>query len=128
MVTATTNGIQVSVEAHYQPFQSKPVSSKFVFSYTVTITNLREEKVQLLTRCWHIFDSGGDKRVVEGEGVVGKQPIIEPQQHFQYASWCPLNTEIGKMHGTFYMYEAANEDHFEVFVPEFSLIANFKEN
>lgn len=128
MEACITRDIKVSVEVFYQPFQSRPKAEQYVFAYRVHIENLGRETVQLLRRHWFIVDSNGKKREVEGVGVIGKMPVLQPGESHQYDSWCPLSTAIGKMYGSFQMIVSATEESFDVQIPEFSLIAPFKEN
>ena len=86
MVTEITQGIKVSVETEYQPSYSSPSQYHYVFTYRITIENQSEFTIQLLRRHWHIYDAGFNKREVEGEGVVGQQPVLEPGQTHQYVS------------------------------------------
>lgn len=128
MNTLITNGIKVSVEVSYQAFQSQPQTEQFIFSYNVIIENVGTETVQLQRRHWFISDSNGDNREVEGEGVIGQTPILSPGQVHSYNSWCPLRTSIGKMGGFFTMINLKTREQFEVQVPDFKMIASFKEN
>lgn len=128
METLTTQGIRVSVESFYLPKKSLPVQQKYVHAYRVIIENGSTHTVQLLRRHWHILESNGILREVEGEGVIGQQPILEPGQKHQYTSWCPMMTDIGKMYGTFQMQNLVTSDFFEVGVPEFKLVPPFKSN
>ena len=128
MNTLITDGIEVSVEAFYQRDYSRPAKKRFVFSYRVRIFNFRDDTVQLLRRKWHIFDSAGFIREVEGEGVIGEQPVIPPEGSHEYESWCPLTTPIGKMDGSFLMVSQKDNEKFSVVIPEFRLIAPFKLN
>lgn len=123
-----TNGIKVSVDAFYQPSYSKPLKSRFIFSYLITIENLSRKTVQLLRRHWIILDSKGVVREVEGDGVIGRQPILKPGQTHQYSSWSHLMTEMGKMRGFFTMRNKSDQKEFKVNIPEFKLIAPFKNN
>ena len=128
METLTTQGIKVSVEPFYLPKESLPVQQRYVHAYRITIENKSQHTVQLLSRHWYIFESNGVLREVKGEGVVGQQPILEPSEKHQYTSWCPLMTDIGKMHGTFLMQRARDRFEFDVAVPMFKLIAPSKNN
>ncbi len=101
MVTKITKGVKVSVETFYQKDFSNPMREEYVFAYRVTIYNESDSSVQLLRRHWYIYDSIGDDREVVGEGVVGKQPVIEPNTYHQYISGCHLKTPIGKMYGIY---------------------------
>jgi ApaG protein len=128
METSITNDIKVSVESIYQPSYSKPVKNEYVFAYRITIENLSNHTVQLLRRYWHIWDSNAVEREVEGEGVVGDQPILKAGQSYQYVSGCPLVTDMGTMKGYFKMQKPDTEEFFDVEIPKFQLIAPFKNN
>lgn len=128
MQTAITRGVRVSVETFYQVEYSNPLAQEFMFAYRVTITNQSDMLIQLLRRHWHIYDSNGTIKEVEGEGVVGEQPIIHPGMSYQYISGCNLSTEIGKMHGTYLMMKVSDGKKFRVNIPEFILIAHQKLN
>jgi ApaG protein len=128
MVSKISEGIEVNVETFYQPDYSNPLNHEYMFAYRITIENLNKFSVQLLKRYWKIFDSNGEYRTVEGEGVVGVQPIILPNKQFQYVSGCNLKSEMGKMEG---FYELVNQDtlkNFTVIIPSFQLIAPSKNN
>ena len=126
MVTATTAGIKVSVQVKYEGYIS--TRQKHAFSYIVSIQNVSSSTVQLLRRHWFIKDSSGDNREVEGEGVIGKQPILEPNETHQYTSWCPLDSEIGIMYGTFLMQNTLTEELFDVEVPLFKMTTTARSN
>lgn len=128
METAITNDIRVSVEVIYQPAYSKPLKNEYVFAYRINIENLGIYTVQLLRRHWFIWDSNGVQREVEGEGVVGDQPRLEPGQNYQYVSGCPLVTDMGTMFGSYSMIRLGPGYEFEVVVPKFQMIAPFKNN
>jgi ApaG protein len=128
METLTTQGIKISVEPFYLPKESLPVQQRYVHAYRISIENRSSQTVQLLRRHWFILESNGILREVEGEGVVGMQPILQPGEKHQYTSWCPMMTDIGKMYGTFQMQDLVTSHFFEVAVPEFKLIPPFKEN
>lgn len=128
MVTKITEGVKISVETFYQDEYSQPLNNEFMFAYRITIENGSEHTVKLLRRHWYIFDSCGITREVEGEGVVGLQPVIEPNKSHQYVSGSHLKTEIGKMHGTYLMERQIDGKKFKVNIPEFQLIAPFKLN
>lgn len=128
MVTKITDGVKISVETIYQPEYSNPANEHFMFAYRVNIENLTENSVQLLNRHWHIFDSNGTKREVEGEGVVGQQPVIEPGDTHEYVSGCNLKTDIGSMKGSYEMERIVDGLRFRVNIPEFYLIAPYKLN
>src|SRR6478735_7497803 len=126
MVTEITNGVQVSVTTAYQTEYSSPVQSHYVFTYKIVIENHSEYTVQLLKRHWHIFDANGMAREVEGDGVVGQQPVLEPGQTHEYISGCNLKTEIGKMKGTYLMERVVDGKQFKVNIPEFVMIVPYK--
>ena len=128
MEIAITKGIKISVQPVYLPRESRPAQHAFYHAYKITIENQSHDTVQLLRRHWFILDSNGRKREVEGEGVVGQQPVLEPGQSYEYSSWCPLMTDIGKMYGTFLMKRRSDKRFFKVVVPEFKLVPPFKLN
>lgn len=128
MVQQVTEGVSITVETFYQPAQSNPLSSEYLFAYRITIENLSSIPVKLLRRHWNIVDSNGSYREVEGEGVVGQQPIIEPGNSYQYVSAANLRSDMGKMHGTYQMENMYNKKIITVTIPEFQLIAPFKMN
>ncbi len=128
MVSIISEGIQISVETFYQHDYSNPVNHEFMFAYRITIENHNQFTAKLTHRHWYIFDSNGEKREVEGEGVVGVQPILKPGEQFQYVSGCNLKSEIGKMEG-FYTVENLNSRQvFNVTIPSFDLIVPLKMN
>lgn len=128
MVAQITDGIKVSVETTYQPEYSNPASEHFMFAYKIEIENLSGYSIQLLRRHWRIFDSNGNYREVEGEGVVGQQPVIEPGETHEYVSGCNLQTDMGTMHGSYEMKRLADNETLIVQIPKFSLIAPFRLN
>jgi len=99
--SATTQGIRVDVLCRYVPEQSAPEEGHWFFAYQVTITNLTDRVVQLLSREWVITNANGNIEVVRGPGVVGHQPTMRPNEGFEYVSGCPLDTPVGSMHGKF---------------------------
>src|SRR5690606_5869255 len=128
MISKISEGVEVSVETFYQPDYSNPVSGEFMFAYRITIENHNSFAVKLHRRHWHIIDGNGTTREVEGEGVVGVQPILQPSEKYQYVSGCNLQTEIGRMYGTYLMENLENKNFFEVNIPEFEMEAPFKLN
>ncbi|PZO74131.1 MAG: Co2+/Mg2+ efflux protein ApaG [Sphingomonas taxi] len=119
---ATTDGVTVRVSVSYLPEQSEPERGRWFWAYHIRLENEGAETVQLLTRHWVITDGRGARHSVEGEGVVGEQPVIEPGASFDYVSGCPLATPSGAMHGN---YRMVREDGaiFDVEIPRFSLFA-----
>jgi len=128
MIVKITDGVKVSVETLYQAEYSNPANEHYMFAYKIKIENLGDFSVQLLTRHWDIFDSNGNHREVEGEGVVGLQPIIEPGEWHEYVSGCNLQTEIGSMKGTYEMLRLSDQTELTVNIPEFALIVPYKMN
>jgi len=128
MVTATTKGVKITVETEYQPAYSSPAQFHYVFTYRITIENLGDQTIQLLSRHWFIHDASRDAKEVEGDGVVGEQPVLEPGETHNYVSGCNLKSGIGKMHGTYTMERILDGKRFKVKIPEFMLVAPFKLN
>ena len=128
MQTAITRGVKVSVETFYQLDYSNPLKSEYMFAYRITIVNQSEQTLQLLSRHWHIVDANGIEKQIEGEGVIGQQPILRSNESYQYVSGCNLNTEIGKMFGTYTMTNIGNGKRFDVNIPVFQLVATQKLN
>ncbi|CAN5657244.1 Co2+/Mg2+ efflux protein ApaG [soil metagenome] len=128
MNTLISKGVEISVEVFYQPEYSQPVLHEFMFAYRISIINHNAFTVQLLRREWSIFDSSGEHRQVEGDGVVGQQPVLSSNENFQYVSGCNLKTEIGKMWGTYEMLNTNSQQKFKVEIPAFQMIAPMKNN
>lgn len=128
MVSKISQGIKISVETYYQPDYSNPLNNEFMFAYKITIENHNSFAVKLLSRHWYINDSNGSEREVEGEGVVGVQPLINPGEQYQYISGCSLRTEIGKMHGTYLMENVNSKKTFTASIPAFYMAAPSKLN
>lgn len=128
MISEISEGVEISVETFYQPDYSNPKQHEYMFAYRITIDNHNNFSIQLLKRHWHIFDSNGEYREVEGEGVVGEQPVLQPGEHYQYVSGCNLNTEMGRMVGTYQMVNQNNQKIFDVNIPPFELIVPAKFN
>ncbi|WP_276495660.1 Co2+/Mg2+ efflux protein ApaG [Pontibacter litorisediminis] len=128
MDTKTTEGVKVTVTTNYLPDYSSPVQQHFVFAYRIKIENNSEFTVKLLRRHWYIHDATGQMREVEGEGVVGQQPTLEPGEMHEYVSGCNLKTGIGKMRGTYLMERMVDGRKFDVTIPEFTLVVPYKLN
>ncbi|OBU17713.1 Co2+/Mg2+ efflux protein ApaG [Photobacterium aquimaris] len=112
--------IKCHVVSHYLAEQSQPDQQRYVFSYTITIKNLGRGSAQLLTRYWLITDANGKKLVIEGEGVVGKQPHINAADEFTYTSGTIIETPVGVMQGQYTMEDQAG-NNFKVEVAPFRL-------
>ena len=121
MSTLITSGIQISVQTQFRPDLSNIVKSEFLFNYRIDIENTNPFSVQLMTRDWYIFDSLYNARYVNGEGVVGEQPILKPGESFTYTSGCDPSSEIGMMKGFYTFKNLIDGELFEVFVPTFKL-------
>jgi ApaG protein len=120
MSKAITNGIQITVHPEYLESESEPAVHFWLYVYRVKIENTSKNQVQLLRRHWIITNGLGDIEEVKGDGVVGKQPILNPGESFQYTSGCPMKTPIGSMHGT-YTFQNTNGDTFDANIEPFLL-------
>ena len=120
MSEAVTRNIRVQVDSLYVPARSAPHKNFYFFAYHVTIVNEGSLPVQLLTRRWTITDGTGKTEEVQGPGVVGAQPRLEPGQTFEYTSFCPLGTTVGKMFGSYQMVTEEGEQ-FDVRIAPFTL-------
>src|SRR5262249_24830937 len=120
MPTAVTEGIRVTVEATYLPERSSPEESSFAFAYTVTIANESAPRVQLRRRHWIITDGNGHVEEVEGPGVVGQQPVLDPGDAHRYSSCAVLSTPVGTMEGMYEMHAEPGRV-FSARIPRFTL-------
>lgn len=120
MLESITRGVKVEVESEYLEEESAPEDSQYYFAYHITITNVGDSTVQLISRHWVITDANGKTEEVKGPGVVGHQPTLGPGASFSYTSYCPLETPVGSMHGTYQMVDEDMETFDAVIVP-FSL-------
>jgi len=120
MSDTTTRGIRIQVESIYVEERSDPQESYFFFAYHVVISNVGRETAQLMSREWIITDSDGNVERVEGDGVVGEQPLLAPGQVFEYTSFCPLRTSMGSMQGS-YLMRPAGGDSFRAEIAPFTL-------
>ncbi len=128
MAQQISEGISITVETFYHDEPLHQSNAEHMFTYRITIENFSEHTVQLLSRHWYILDAGGKRREVQGEGVVGRQPVIEPNMRYQYVSAASIQSEMGKMYGTYTMMNTETGRNFKVEIPEFQLIAPFKLN
>jgi ApaG protein len=115
-----TEGVRVAVSPSFLPEHSDLEEGRYVFAYRVRLTNESEHRVQLLSRHWLIIDGDGERSEVDGEGVVGQQPVIEPGQSYSYSSFCPLQTEWGTMEG-WYTFRDLTGREFRVEIGRFFL-------
>ena len=119
---ATTRGITVRVAVSFLPEQSDPGAGRWYWAYHIRIENDGEIAAQLISREWTIVDGRGGHHEVQGEGVVGEQPVIEPGGSFDYVSGCPLHTPTGSMEGRYHMI-GEDGSAFDVSIPRFPLNA-----
>jgi len=120
--STTTGAVTVRVSASYLPEQSEPARGRWFWAYHIRIENAGPGAVQLLTRHWVITDGRGARHSVEGEGVVGEQPLIAAEASYDYVSGCPLSTPTGSMQGRYRMM-AEDGGMFDVAIPRFALTA-----
>ena len=118
-----TYQFQCEADPHYLPEQSDPGRSVYVFAYTITIRNVGNVAAQLIARHWDIEDAQGHTQSVDGLGVVGQQPLLQPGEAFQYTSSAPLRTPMGLMSGHYFCV-AVDGHRFEAPVPAFVLKAH----
>ena len=121
-MSVENNTISIKVISHFVKNRSSPENSMFLFSYDVNIKNNGNLDVQLLSRYWHIQDGDGNVEEVRGAGVIGLQPLIKPNENFEYSSFCPLKTPFGMMSGAYQM-KLNSEEIFDATIPAFSLYA-----
>ena len=119
-MTNPADHIEIAPVAVYLESQSDPDAGRFAFAYTIQITNSGPDSVQLLSRHWYITNARNEVEEVEGPGVVGLQPVIDPGETFQYSSGAILETETGTMHGSYRMVTEAGES-FDAPIPLFLL-------
>lgn len=117
-----TGDIIVRVSVSFLPEKSAPANGRWQWAYHIRIENGGAQEVQLLSREWTIADGRGGRDQVQGEGVVGQQPIIRPGEAFDYVSGCPLRTPTGWMEGHYHMI-GADGRIFTVAIPRFPLVA-----
>ncbi len=121
---AVTNNVRVEVESRYSPQHSQLFQDRWLFQYSIRITNEGSETVQLLSRHWIITDAADHTEEVKGPGVVGEQPVLRPGESFEYSSWCPLKTSAGVMRGTYRMLSETG-DQFDIEIAPFALKASY---
>ena len=121
---AVTNNVRVEVESQYSPEHSQPFEERWMFQYSIRITNEGHETIQLMSRHWIITDATDHVEEVKGPGVVGEQPVLAPGESFEYSSWCPLKTSTGVMRGT-YQIVSESGDQFDIEIAPFALKARY---
>ena len=117
------NNIKIWTKSKYLPEKSNEQQGFFLFSYRIKIKNNSEKVIQLISRYWSIKDGEGRIEDVYGPGVVGKKPRLYSQGFFEYTSFCPLQTPIGFMQGSYRM-ALENGEQFDAEIPQFKLIAH----
>ena len=122
MVQQITKGIKVSVKTNFKGTRFQNSRLRYIFSYEVCIENQSKDSVQLISRSWNIFDSLNGTEIIEGEGVIGKKPILAPRQKYIYNSFCLLTSPMGAMRGFFNMINFTSTLNFKVYIPTFQLM------
>ncbi len=117
---SVTDGLRIEVSARYSPEHSEPQSNHWFFLYTIRISNEGDETCQLISRHWIIRDATGRVEEVQGDGVIGEQPVLEPGDSFEYTSGCPLPTPFGSMEGSYQMVTEGGA-HFDAEIARFEL-------
>lgn len=120
MSKSLSHGIEIEVTPHFHPDRSAPSQHRWFFSYDIRITNTSQQTVQLLRRHWVITNGRGEVEHVRGVGVVGEQPVLLPTRSFRYTSFCPLDTSLGAMHGSF-QFRSEDGSTFEAEIAPFTL-------
>ena len=120
MAESRIYAIRVDVATQYLAEQSDAAANRYVFAYTINISNVGNIAAQLVSRHWLITDAEGDVQEVRGLGVVGHQPLLQPGEHFEYTSGCALNTPVGTMSGSYQM-TAEDGTQFDAPIAEFVL-------
>ncbi|KAB8151374.1 ApaG protein [Kordia periserrulae] len=128
MIQQVTRGIKISVETSFEGTFFKNYKMHFAFGYQITIENQSKDSVQLTSRHWQIFDALNNIELVDGEGVIGKKPVLKPGESHTYQSGCLLASPIGAMRGHYNMVNFTTTKKFRVFIPTFKLCAPFALN
>ncbi|UOY07528.1 Co2+/Mg2+ efflux protein ApaG [Muricauda sp. SCSIO 64092] len=128
MITQVTKGIKVSIRTTFEGTFFKNYKMHYAFGYTITIENQGKETVQLVSRHWDVLDSLKEIETIDGEGVIGKKPVIKPGKSHTYSSGCLLTSPVGAMKGYYIMVNLSSSESIEVEVPTFKLAAPFALN
>lgn len=128
MLQQITEGVCITVETFYNKELSNPAMNDYIYAYQITIDNFSNFPFQLKSRFWQITDAFSQVRTVEGEGVVGKQPFLDPGQSFQYTSGVGLKTDMGKMEGYYIIENLKSKQDMQISIPAFVLNPPFKLN
>ena len=128
MIQQITRGIKISVETNFEGTFYKNYRVHFAFGYRITIENQSKDSVQLTSRFWKIKDALNRTEIVEGEGVIGKKPVLKPGESHTYKSGCLLTSPFGAMTGFYSMVNFTSTRKFKVAIPSFKLSAPFALN
>lgn len=128
MVHLLTRGIRVSAEVFFEGTYFKNYNLNYSYAYQITIYNEGKEAVQLQSRHWEIIDSLSPKTIIDGEGVVGKKPVISPGKNYTYRSGCLVTSSVGAMDGYYNLINLATTKKFRVYIPKFKLSPAFAMN
>ena len=123
MISHVTKGIRISVKTIYDGSYFKNYNLHFAFNYIIKITNQSKSTVQLKTRHWRIFDSLSPDVIIDGEGVIGEKPLINPGDSYEYSSGCLITSPVGAMRGFYNMIDVNNGKKFRAYIPTFKLNA-----
>ncbi len=128
MIQQVTSGIKISVETNFEGTFYKNYKIHFAFGYRITIENQSKDSVQLTSRFWKIKDALNETEIVQGEGVIGKKPVLKPGESHTYSSGCLLTSPFGAMSGYYNMVNFTSTKKFKVCIPSFKLSAGFALN
>ena len=128
MITQITKGIKITVDTEFQGTYYKETKLLYAFEYSISIENQSSNTVQLNSRHWVILDSLNNEEIVNGEGVIGKKPVLLPGKTHNYKSGCLLTSTFGAMYGYFRMINLNSTKKFNVIIPSFKLSAPFALN
>lgn len=128
MTTLITKGIKISVNTSFEGTFFKNYKTHYAFGYTITIENQSKDTVQLTSRHWRIYDSLNELEILDGEGVIGKKPVIQPGASHTYSSGCLLTSTIGAMKGHYNMVNLKTDQKIKIVIPTFKFSAPFTLN
>jgi ApaG protein len=128
MVQQLTRGILISVEVFFEGTYFKDYKLNYSYAYQITIYNQGKEAVQLQSRHWEIIDSLRPKIIIDGEGVVGKKPVVSPGKSYSYRSGCLVTSSVGAMHGHYNFINLSTTKKYRVYIPKFKLSPAFAMN
>ena len=117
----SSKGVTIEVTPTYMDDRSSPEGNMYAYAYHVRITNERPVEIQLMNRHWKVYSAGRQVADVKGEGVVGEQPVLSPNESYQYTSWTIVQDSMGHMEGV-YTFHAENGEFFDVTIPRFDLV------